>query len=102
MHTEAAARKLVCVVLAGLLSTARAADEKPARVAVTSRSLSSVLFRKSSRTLEVEFRSGAIYRYHQVPEKTYADLLRATSKGRYFSTRIRGKHQFERVREAGL
>lgn len=74
------------------------ANEAPARVAVASRSLASISFSKVSGTLEVEFRSGAIYRYRKVPQATYAELLRAESKGRYFSTFIRGKHPFERVR----
>jgi len=100
MNTKVAAGVLVVALLAGLPAATCAADAKRARLAVTSRSLSSVSFQKSSRTLEVEFHSGAIYRYYDVPERTYTELLRATSKGRYFSARIRGKHRFERVHAA--
>jgi KTSC domain len=48
-------------------------------------------------TLEVEFRSGHIYEYHDVPEAVYTTLLGADSigkalhevKGRYQSTRLK-------------
>jgi hypothetical protein len=93
--TSIATRLFAC----GALSTC-AADEAPARVPVASRSLASFSFCKVSRALEIEFRSGAIYRYRNVPEATYDGLLRAESKGRYFSTQIRGRHPFERVRKA--
>lgn len=36
-------------------------------------------------TLEVEFRSGAVYRYDDVPEQDFVDLLRAPSIGRYLN-----------------
>ena len=91
--------RIGCIVLLRAFDTAGATDERVTRVPVTSRSLASISFVKSSRILEVEFRSGAIYRYREVPESTYSELLRAESKGRYFACHIRGKHQFERVRE---
>jgi WD40 repeat protein len=47
--------------------------------------------------LEIEFRSGAAYRYAAVPPQIYDSLLRAESKGRYFSEEIRGKYSFERL-----
>jgi hypothetical protein len=48
-------------------------------------------------TLEVEFVSGHIYQYHEVPESVYSNLLGAESigkslheiKGRYQSTRLK-------------
>jgi len=48
--------------------------------------------------LEIEFRSGAIYRYRGVPTDVYDGLLAAPSKGRFFQSRIRGKFIFERAR----
>jgi hypothetical protein len=41
--------------------------------------------------LEVEFRSGNVYRYLDVPEEIFQDLLQAKSKGRYFGENIRGR-----------
>ena len=47
--------------------------------------------------LEIEFRSGAAYRYAAVPPDVYDALLRAESKGRYYSEQIRGKYSSERL-----
>lgn len=70
------------------------------RVAVESSSLVSVGFAKEARILEVEFRSGAIYRYFAVPLAIFEEFKRAESKGRYFAQSIRGKYQFQRVETA--
>lgn len=41
--------------------------------------------------LELEFRSGAIYRFGGVPEAIYRELLRAESQGVYFNLHIRNR-----------
>ena len=41
--------------------------------------------------LELEFRSGAVYRYFDVPAPVWQEFLRAESKGRYFSQHIRNR-----------
>lgn len=98
MSTRRATPTLAWMAVLLALGIARGADDEPPRVAIISRSLASVSFKKESRTLEVEFRSGAVYRYRDVPETAYRELLRAESKGRFFTQRIRGKFPFERVR----
>ena len=40
-------------------------------------------------SLEIRFRSGAVYHYFGVPQQTYQELLHAKSKGQYFNSRIR-------------
>jgi len=50
------------------------------------------------RMLEIEFRSGAIYRYLEVPEEIYRRLLAAESKGHFFGAAIRNKFRSERVK----
>jgi hypothetical protein len=46
--------------------------------------------------LQLNFRSGAVYRYHEVPLPVYEALLAATSKGNYFNREIRGKYSHSR------
>ncbi len=47
--------------------------------------------------LEVEFASGEIYRYLDVPDLVFRQLLRAESKGTFFQERIRDRYDLERV-----
>ena len=62
---------------------------------VTSSNVSSIGW--DNETMEVEFVSGHIYEYHEVPESAYQALLGAESigkelhamKGRYQSTRLK-------------
>ena len=48
--------------------------------------------------LEVEFRTGAVYRYFDIPETEFVGLLAAPSKGRYFHDRIAAVYPHRRVR----
>ena len=54
-------------------------------VAVRSSSLRALSYDADTQTLDVEFSSGAIYRYEQVPAEVVAELLAAESLGRYFN-----------------
>ena len=63
---------------------------------VTSSAISSVGYDERSSTLEVEFQSGAVYDYFDVPPKVYKALLKASSKGRFVSRRIRDRYPFVR------
>lgn len=49
-------------------------------------------------TLEVEFRSGHVYQYEQVPEAEYENLLGASSVGRYLNQNIVGTYDERRIR----
>jgi hypothetical protein len=69
------------------------------RLTVDSTNLASAGYDRDSRVLEIEFRSGAIYRYHAVQPEIFENLMRAASKGRYFVREIRGKYEFRCVRE---
>lgn len=64
---------------------------------VNSTSLASVGYDANSRTLEVEFRSGAVYHYHEVPYRVAQGLARAQSIGGYFMRAVRGAFAYERV-----
>ena len=67
------------------------------RMPVESSSLVSIGFAKQARILEIEFRSGAIYRYLGVPPTVFEEMKKAESKGRYFAQSIRGKYEFRRI-----
>lgn len=64
---------------------------------VSSSAISSVGYDRKSRTLELEFSSGGVYDYHEVPPRVYEELMSAESKGRFVSERIRGQYPSERV-----
>ena len=67
------------------------------RKPVESSVLAAVGYDVGKRLLEIEFRSGAIYRYLEVPEEIHRRLLAAESKGRFFGAAIRDKFRSERV-----
>jgi hypothetical protein len=47
--------------------------------------------------LDLEFRSGAIYRYFAVPPAVVEGLLAAQSKGVYFNKHIRNHFRYQRL-----
>ena len=62
---------------------------------VASEALSSVGW--ADGVLELEFTSGELYRYLEVPELVFRQLLRAESKGRFFQERIRDRYDLEKA-----
>lgn len=65
--------------------------------AVESSTLATVGYDEGGRLLELEFRSGAVYRYFAVPAAVHESLLAAGSKGSYFNREIRGRYKFVRA-----
>jgi hypothetical protein len=49
----------------------------------------SVGYNPKSKTLELEFQAGGVYRYSNVPEKIHRGLMEASSPGRFFHQNIR-------------
>ncbi len=45
--------------------------------------------------LEIEFKTGLIYRYRSVPRAKVRAFLAADSKGRYFNAHIRDRYDYE-------
>ena len=66
------------------------------RTAVVSSLLSSIGYSIEA-TLELEFRSGAIYRYFAVPQAVFQDLIAAESKGAYFNRHVRNRFRCQRL-----
>lgn len=67
------------------------------REPVQSSAIVSVAYSSSNAVLDVEFRSGAIYRYFAVPPKVFQDFLASDSKGTYLNARIKGSFGYERL-----
>jgi hypothetical protein len=59
------------------------------RQVVASQSVRSIGYDKRTHTLEVEFKSGTIYRYASVPIELWSDFLQAESKGQFFQQHVR-------------
>ncbi len=79
------------------LSTSHSEVESIPRAAVESSSIASVGYKRTSKLLEIEFRSGAIYRYREVPKSVFTAFRAARSKGHFFSTQVRGKYAFDKL-----
>jgi hypothetical protein len=60
------------------------------RIPVESSVIDSIGFEKN--VLEVRFCNGGLYQYLDVPESVLAQLMRATSKGRFFNQQVRGRY----------
>jgi len=68
------------------------------RIPVSSSNLKSIGYDADTRILEIEFQTGAVYRYFQVPESEYRGLMNAASHGKYFHANIRNRYRYEKVR----
>jgi KTSC domain len=64
---------------------------------VESTTLVAVGYDKTDETLQLEFRSGAAYRYFGVPGSVYEALTAAPSKGKYFNEAIRGRFPYSLI-----
>lgn len=67
-----------------------------ARIAVVSSLLASMRY-SSQATLDLEFRSGRLYRYYTVPRAIAAGLQVADSKGAYFNRHIKNRFPYQRL-----
>ena len=67
-----------------------------ARIAVVSSLLASMHY-ASPATLDLEFRSGLVYRYFTVPRATVEALRAADSKGAYFNRYIKDRFPYQRL-----
>ncbi len=59
------------------------------RTAVDSSTMRSVGYNSAEKVLEIEFTSGVVYQYLDVPVAVFEKLMRAESKGRYFNDETR-------------
>jgi len=68
-----------------------------ARVPVESSSVASIGYAVEVGTMEIEFRSGAVYRYFDVPLEIYGGFLVAESKGGYFIRAVKGQFGYAKI-----
>lgn len=56
---------------------------------VQSSNIASIGYDRDEKILEIEFHSGGIYQYFNVPESIYFGLMSASSHGQYFNVYIK-------------
>lgn len=67
------------------------------RTYVTSSNINSVGYDSSSMTLEIEFNSGGVYQYFNVPAHIYQGLMSAPSHGKYFHQFIKDIYRYRKL-----
>ena len=94
-------RSFIAFALATMSFPLAAEEAAPIpRKLVESSNLTSIGYDARLRILEVEFHSGGIYRYREVPKETFTAFMAAESKGRYFTAHVRNEYRFERMKAA--
>lgn len=61
------------------------------RLPVDSSGLKSIGYAEDRQILSLEFTSGTVFHYYQVPPQVFEDLGAAESRGKFYSKNIRGK-----------
>jgi hypothetical protein len=64
---------------------------------VDSTCVSSIGYSAIEQALEIEFRSGLVYRYQTVPEHVHENFIAADSKGAHFNRFIKGRFAYVKV-----
>ena len=67
------------------------------RIKVESTNIKSIGYNEVKVILEIEFLNGSIYNYFKVKPKTFKEIMKAESKGKYFHKNIREKYEYLRV-----
>jgi hypothetical protein len=67
------------------------------RTTVSSSNIASIGYDASSQVLEVQFRSGSVYQYSDVPASVHQALMMASSHGSYFNQYVKGRFRYWQV-----
>ena len=67
------------------------------RYSVASSNIAAVGYDPATETLEVQFLSGWVYQYYNVPENMYDQLMKEGSKGRFLNVYIKNAYPYSRV-----
>ncbi len=67
------------------------------RQSVASSNLAEVGYDSDLETLEIQFKSGGVYQYFNVPAFMYERLMSADSLGRFFNAEIKGHYPEAKV-----
>jgi non-ribosomal peptide synthetase component F len=68
------------------------------RTPVNSSNLRSVGYTSNTRILEIEFNTGTVYEYYDVPENIYQQLMAASSHGKFFHAYIKNVYNYKQLR----
>jgi CO/xanthine dehydrogenase FAD-binding subunit len=71
---------------------------KVERMTVSSAGIAQVLYKEESETLEIEFSSGGVYQFFNVPSAVFDQLMGSPSKDEYYSSNIGKRFPYLRVR----
>jgi hypothetical protein len=63
--------------------------------------IASFTYDAATHTLTVQFRSGLVYRYKDVPEQVYHDMKAYREKGIFLNRYIKGKYTYEKMNGNG-
>ncbi|MBM3208711.1 KTSC domain-containing protein [Candidatus Shapirobacteria bacterium] len=67
------------------------------RIPVTSSNIRSIGYDPESQILKVEFNSGEVYQYFDVPEHLYQELMKASSPGRFLNDYIKYSYRYQKI-----
>ena len=67
------------------------------RYTVASSNIASIGYDAAAETLEIEFLSGSIYQYYNLPENMYDQLMKEPSKGKFLNVYIKNAYPYSRV-----
>lgn len=67
------------------------------RKSVQSSDLLSVGYDQGGSILEIEFKSGDVYQYLNVPGNIYINLMSAASHGRFFNANIKNIYSYRKI-----
>lgn len=65
---------------------------------VISSNIKSIGYDSEMRLLEIEFNSGGVYQYPNVPESVHSGLMAASSHGGYFHRNIKNSYSYRKKR----
>ncbi|MBN1332065.1 KTSC domain-containing protein [Candidatus Dojkabacteria bacterium] len=66
------------------------------RTSVNSSNIASVGY--DAGTLEIEFNSGSIYQYFDVPETVFDEIMEASSHGQYLNRHVKNAYQYKQIK----
>ncbi|HLO50088.1 MAG TPA: KTSC domain-containing protein [Kamptonema sp.] len=72
-------------------------QDQIAMLPVSSSMAKAIGYDADSQTLQIEFRSGAVYQYADVEEDTWESLRNADSTGKFFNSEIKNCYSSERL-----
>ena len=67
------------------------------RIPVTSTDIRAIGYDTDNQILEIEFNSGSVYDYANVPQGEYDGIMSADSKGKYFHANIKNRYSFVKL-----